>query len=938
MTDTLQKGASLINLESLSEVSYRFTELGVAIEAVSAQNTRSFDDLLAGLRTLQMVSDSMSQDAIKGIASSLGANVVYAPQITQMYMNSFLKTDEVFKSLNSSMESFQKVFTQATTGASIGGATMAGVLPAGAGGSAGSGSGSKKTKMNLVQKEMKSLGGTIKGWAHKLKIPLPGALLAGGVMWAALGFKRTQRIAAEAGEIKNIFVGAVDATVKGMVDKGTEQVSKLQEYLQRSLGIAKSEVQAVEKAFVDGGVPIKKILQEVDASLGTVGESTLAFTLGLDKMFELPGGESAKRMVQMMADYGYTVEEAREKVTTLMLAGRESGIGTMQFVKNIQTAGDELKKFGFDMEAVSDLALTMQKYFSDMGVPEQFAGKQAARGLQQMAAGLAGMSEDWQMFFAERLGYGEGLAGRQKMLQSHTRVARKGGYEDLMKIYREYAVVAMEVNRGNEVDARYMLEKHMGLGFEGANTAIEIMKKLDAGELVKAKEIAKKHEKDMRDSLITEKEKRTSWELHMNEWMDAISIMGEGILAGFANLLAEAIVWGRSLITLIYNHFTGNDAANAALLDRIDKVTSGMSGGWSTFLTGLNRLAALAPEMGMDVLGPSIKAIQSAFDFLGIKGEDSYSPYIDTSLMADPWGAWQGTPPTAISPFASSAGTFSSPIVQTITIPAKQAGTYNVGPTSGEMPAAGYVPDAQKSWIEGTLAIVSTGVDAEGNIGLSLVGNCPQCGLKFGDAGFNYEEYAAHSGFGYVPQERRRRDLESMARMIASEVGTGRLKGGNASVMREAEGIAWTAVNRMKEGFKKGKAPTIEDVITQGAGYGKQGSKRPYSTAREATPESYEIAQKVLGGGSQDPTAGSTFFYHETAKGYGRGSSYAIPPFADRLVNKVNINNARFYGKGGDDAPDKAQRDAKLHERFSASRQKPDNYMSAQNINITSED
>ncbi len=738
MADSTQ----MIDIEQLTEVSYRFTELGAAIEAVSSQNTRSFEDMLDGLRTLQSVTDSMSRDTISSIASSLGANVIYAPQITQMYMNSFLKTDEVFKSLNSSMADFQKVFMQAATGAVAGG-------PAGVGATgmrlphakvATTSTGSKKKEVGLVEHELKSVGTTLRGWASKLKIPLPGALIAGGMIWAALGFKRTQRIAAEAGEVKNIFVGAVDSAVKGMVEKGTSYISGLQEELQRAYGIVKGETQGVIRSFIDGGVSIEQMLKKVDDSLGLVGESTVTFTLGLDKFFEIPGGASAKLMTKMMADYGYSMDKARDKLTTLMFAGKESGIGTMQFVKNVEEASSELKQFGFDMEAVADLALTMQNHFERMGVPEQFAGKQAVTGLKQMASGLANMSEDWQVFFAEKLGYGMGLAGRQAMMQSQTRVARGGGYEDLMKLYRQYATVALEVNRGNEVNAMYMLETSMGLGRDGAYLAIEIMKKINSGDVISAKELAKKHETELRDSIITEKEKRSSWELHMNDWMDAISIMGEGILAGFANLLAQLVVWGSSLPALIINYFQGNTKANEALLQKIDQVTATMTGGWDTFANGLSMLAEVAPKMGLDVLGTSAMSFKSAIDYVKeMLGLQTESP-ADPSLAIDPWGVWSNAPAAPSSPFAGSAGTFASPIIQTVTIPARQAGAYAVPAPSAQDAFSAGMQGSSQPWAGGKLSISSDGVDAAGNIRLSLVGNCPRCGLVFGEAPMGYIE------------------------------------------------------------------------------------------------------------------------------------------------------------------------------------------------------
>lgn len=889
----------IINLDQLIEIGYQFSKLGVAIAEASAQNTRLFDDALDSLRTLQSMTDSMASENVDSIKSSVEAHATYAPQITQMYMNSFLRTDEVFKSLNESIKHFKDSMS--------GSGKSTDILdrPSISGRMSEAKRAEKEHKSNLIKQEMRSLSNSVKGWANKLKIPLPGAVLAGMGIWMAMGFKRKQRVAAEAGEIKNIIVAATDATVKGVVGTATHYLSGLQERLQKQYGIARSDFQGVVQSFVEGGIKIESVLDRIGSGMGEAGKNTLLFTYSLDKMFELPGGTSAKRMVQMMAEYGYTLDEARQSLTNMMLAGRESGIGMTQFMKNVMDAGGELKRFGFNLDAVSDLTLTLQKNFEAMGVPTQFAGRQAALGIKQMASGLVNMSMDWQLYIAERLGYGPGLAGRQEMISAQQRVAREGGYEELMEWFKGLATIAMELAGGDEVMARQILEQPMGLGFEGAIAAINILKAINSGDIVSAKKLAQDKEKDLRSSLQTEKEKRNAWELQMNNWMDAVSMIGEGLMSFAAQILAHVVVFGKAIPTLIINYLTGKNKENEGILKNIDTFLSTLKFDTSGLSRGFNKLGDVAEQMGLNILGDNIKSLKSAWNFdpLARKEDGKKQPL---------------EPVMPVSPFIGSGGS-SAPIIQTITVPVNEPGTYPVqnALSDGSMPSAGGIPGQYQGWVGGQLSIISEGVDAVGNIKLTLVGNCPQCGLMFGSQGFNYEGYAARSGFGYVTEERRRRDLESMARMLASEVGTGRLKSGDSSIMKEAEGIAWTAVNRMKEGFGKGKAPTIEDVITKGAGYGKQGTKRLYSTAREATPESYAIAQKVLSGESQDPTQGSTFFFHETGQGYGPDGSLALPHFAQDpfLANKVNINQARFYGRGGKDAPDKEMRDERLRDR-----------------------
>jgi hypothetical protein len=270
----------------------------------------------------------------------------------------------------------------------------------------------------------------------------------------------------------------------------------------------------------------------------------------------------------------------------------------------------------------------MQERFAELNVPKQFAGRHVAEGMKQLTSGMANLSKDWQMFIAERLGYGKGLEGRQAMLEAHTRIAKEGGYEDLMKQFHVLAQIALELTGGNEVEARAFMETSMGLGFKGAELAIEIMKAMDKGDIVSAKAIAKEHENELRDSLGMEKEKRTTWELKMNEWMDAVSIMGEGLLGLLINLSALIAAFVKALPTLLVNFFTDKDKENEALLQRIAAVTSGADKAWDTTIKGLHKAEKVASDMGLGVLGDSISALKAAVN-LDLTGKGSKDkPYL----------------------------------------------------------------------------------------------------------------------------------------------------------------------------------------------------------------------------------------------------------------------------------------------------------------------
>ncbi len=894
-----------LNVDDLTELGYKFSELGEDIAAASRENSRYFDNVVDNLEALKFVTDSLSSETFGKLKNEISSYVMAVPDIVNMYTHSFSNVDNTFTLLNSTATHFKDALGK------YGDPSAVSTLPPSSPSSLGSKvkSGDAERKATIIDREIKTAGSLLKGFAGKMKIPLVGGIAAGGMIWAAMGFSRKQRIAAEAGELKNILVSATDAAVKGVLKTATGHLSDLQERLQKEYGIAKGDFQGAVKAFVDGGVEIERALDKVGDGLGEAGKSTLVFTYALDKMFELPGGSSATRAIQMMSEYGYTLDEAREKLTTMMLAGRESGIGMTQFMKNITGAGDDLKKFGFDLETVADLALTLQDRFEELGVPKHFAGRQAALGIQQIASGITGMSMDWQVFIAEKAGYGSGLEGRQKMMSAQQRVARGGSDEDLMKMYATLATVALDIAGGDEVYAKHILEKPMGVGFEGAVAALEILKAINGDDIVSARKLVSEKREELKDSLTTEKQKRNAWELQMNNWLDAVSMVGEGLLSLLATLVAYVMVFGKSALSLIANHLMGKTHENDEILKDLDVFMKENPFKTDILVEGAKKMMDVTQDMGLNVLGEGVKALESAWEF----------------GAGTPGGKGKSDAPTPskrpVSPFVGK-GKAVRQVIQTIVDPSGRSETAapaSPTPRRSETSQGGQVASPNQGWVGGAMSIVSTGADAVGNLGMALVGNCPKCGLAFGK-GSVAKQAIQNKAAGI---QHSASDVEAMARMLASEVGRKRVGKDKASVQTEAAGIGWTAMNRMLNKQKAGKDASIEDVITNKQGYGKQGygkkgsgRRRAYSTAREATPESRALAEDILSGEVADPTQGSTHFYHEWNRDYGGGK--AIPRFTEGKVNPLNVNKARFFrkkGAGVTDAPDREQRDQKLIQK-----------------------
>jgi len=915
----------LVDLRQIEDVQRKFTELGQAISEMTDRSDDLFQETLGSFEeykevVLTFVSGG-TLESLKGTADEVDRQQF---GLAGVYSELSSGSKEAFRDFSETMQEGQKWFDGVGDVSKKVSKSAAKLEVSKAGkqakmesrGEVAKGKPKEAGKDSLATQEMKSLKSQVGGMLTRLKLPVPGKILAGSLVWMAFGFQREDRLRAQAGEVINTVVTMYDGGVKRMVNQATEYIAGLQEKLQLSYGIARSETQGVLKAFAEGGLSAESAIDKVDKSLGMVGESNVAFALAIDKMQELAGGTSAQRMVSYMADYGKTLEEARETTGQLIAAGRESGIGTMQFVKNIETAAGTLKQFGFDIDEVIDLSRNLQGMFEKMGVPKQFAGRQAALGLMQMASSIAGMSNEWKMMVSEKMYSKEGLKGIeaiQKMEEGFVKIAKGQNKDEWFEVIKSLREIAMTAAQGDETLAKHILRKGLGIPVEGVNAIVKIGESLESGSFKQAGDLLKNHMSTLQNSFLTERQRTSKWQLHMNEWMDTVAKLGQGMLSVTVNILATLVALTRALPQMLINWWNEDKAANYRIADTIKGFTDGMSDSMSNIGRDLLDLASKGKEMGMDVLGPAARNLVKA---------SSFDP-----MSTGPGPSARGLGGTERGniqrQFETPTGTTQ---VRVVTVPVQvggEGGAYEV--PVAEMYAGGEGGDVRLSgeteqWVGGQLSFVTTEVDQMGNIGISLQGNCPSCGLIYGDVSMTTEGVQGSSVFST-------QDEETLARMLRSEMGTDAFVGARKT---EAVGIAHTVLNRMKSGRKKYAGKSLHDVVTGGHGYGEQvGSYRPYATARKATPATRKLAREILSGRHADPTGGATQFYHSTGgKGYGKKGSApsertVMPKFTRESANTFNINNASFWGSTRSTTQRAENADAwrkKEHEKYAARR------------------
>ncbi len=873
----------IVDLQQLEKIRYSFTDLGRTLKTLSTDNDDLLKDTLKSLKEgFAPLLEMMSNELLKSMSSVSQIQKSYdnQSQAAQLQNSFFLKSAAGLETAVKitidirDMDKFSEMMKKNPFGLNMSFRMEEGKV-VGAGVSV-----KENKKKSWMQKDFASFMGKIKGGASLVHLPTPGNILATLLGVMAFGYMTKDRISKEAGEAANVMVEATDSGVKGMVAKGTAYVSGLQEKFQKFFGIAKEETQGVASAFISGGIGIKDMLGKVEMGIKGVKDNYFTFSFAVDKMFEMAGGTTATRMVSMMADYGKTLDQARESTLKLMMAGKDSGIGTQQFAKNVEDAGATLQKYGFDIDTVIDLSVSLQEGFEKMGVPKQFAGRQAALGLQQIAGAITGMSDDMAAFLGEKMGYGEGLEARQKMMEAYSRVAKGDSSEELMGMIGKIASVALDQTGGDKTRAGFMLEKMMGVNITGAKTILMVKEAIDKGDFKQAKQITEANMKVFKNAFEDEGKKQSQFQKNLNKILQGVSNMGQGLLALVFDVAAYLILSFKFMAFEFKSIFTPNTpekkAAELQAMNALFGVIDKMKEHGQKMGKGFDKWAEGMKSAGMDIVGDSLGGLKAAWNLNMNPGGSSSSP--GALVVSD-----------------------TQPMVRTVPVIIQVGGgnekdrkTYGLSSNKSDVLGAADT----SAWVGGGFSLVSKGVGQDGRISVTLNGNCPRCGLLFGENSTYSDQRLISQG---MDPQRHAQDEEALARMIETETGGKGITGGGAHEL-EAQAIAWTAMNRLQEkGSSYGKSLT--EVITGGAGFGKQGEAgRAYGTARAPGDEAKKFAHEFLSGeGKQaDPTQGATYFYHARPGAKFQKDTSARPGFAYNKENTLNIDvggkkQARFY-------------------------------------------
>jgi hypothetical protein len=746
----------IIDLKVLDEVKFKFLELGVSVTEMASKNDAYFKNIYFSMERLNtMMKSVIDDDQLEVVAKHADAIVNQFKKVDDIFADmakSYKGADVLGDSLNNLNSKFDKMSTDLTAMKAEKTASDKKKLEE----KKNEGK-DKKSKPGYLDKEMQGVMGKLNSLMSKMMVPSAGALLAGGIGILAYGVSEQQRMKAEAGEASDIIVVAADGHLKKLKNRATAFLSGFQESLQKFYGVSRQEVQAAAKVFSEGGTQIADWMNGRDASLGLAGRNFLSFSLGVDKLLNVAGGTTARAMVDYAERYGMSLEESKNTLTRMLeIGGEEGGLGFVRFSKMVNEAAPALERLGFSVDATTEFMGKMQGAFEGLKIPKQMAGNLLVKGTQKMAEGLSSMSEGWVRAFAERMGMGEGPEAVQKFREYWVRMMKtKGNPEEFDKFINLIVEESLKLFEGNELKTRYFMSNVLGMGTEGAFLATESYKAGKNPDLNPKKkyDAAKKARESLKDAYKTEREKRTEWELGMNEWMKAISKIGIAALSLLARALGKMVLYFRSIPAIVSNLMNDNKKQgredNEKLFNRIEELMSDDGKSFKLLRQGFEELGIAGKKLLGASFGENLDAISNAFS------EDPFS-LSDSDRESSRENATGGYVGSSYTPPSS---------VRVVTVPIERLGSVDVHSPKEDLRSKigsdTLTLDSDITEWKGKrpLEIISLGVDEQGNIRLALIGECPRCGLPFDD-GFDKEKYFD--------------DLNDQASIVISSPNTGK--------------------------------------------------------------------------------------------------------------------------------------------------------------------
>jgi hypothetical protein len=469
-----------------------------------------------------------------------------------------------------------------------------------------------------VEREFSAVQSKLSGMAGSAIPGMGGTtgLLTGLLNMVILGVKETQRIGAEAGELKNVFAAVGEDLYGSQINKVTKWFSNFQEHAQWQYAIPRQETQAVLKTMVDSGAQIEDIMKSFDKSLGEVGSNVPTLTLGLDSLFKTSAGTHMKDTVDLVKLYGESYQTAAEKITEIGFAGQRSGMGVREFATSVLSASSHMVQYGIDVKDVANTMGKLQRYYEDMGLGKQYSGQKASESLNSITSGIGSASDGALSRLADKVfGPGDPVGNLNRLREGFATIAKGENPELLTKLIKAARDVAEE-NAGPDRDRQiFWLMEHYADDIQGAGGIIALATgKADSGKDLDEEE-KKKLMKNLSNSFKVRGETLTELQKVQRELIAALRDIGQGILKVLVGLVGVLVVGFRALPALgkaalmAPGEERDKTFANIhnAFQSQIDLIRSGVGDA----LMGADKLKGVLGKVLTDIFGPLQDALSN---------------------------------------------------------------------------------------------------------------------------------------------------------------------------------------------------------------------------------------------------------------------------------------------------------------------------------------
>lgn len=421
------------------------------------------------------------------------------------------------------------------------------------------------------------------------KIPYVGSLF----LLLQFGVTEKDRTTKEFAQLENIVISGGNKAGS----TGAAWLAGWEEKAKIFYGMSKGAINGVLKKFVETGISTDEIFHQQKGNLGEVGTNAVTVTLGLDTLFKMGEGSNANMASKLVSQFGYSLSDSVGILTKMEFQAQKTGVGISTFTNWSIGAAQQVRHLGVGAEEVAAGAISLLESMRKKGM--HVGATWDYQGLDQALGGLSGMSLGRQIWMANKLGYGTGLAATQAMRDTAS-TGKYGNFVKMAAIWRAEAVKAQ--GSQGEYQANFWLE-NQGFGQQGAHSIMELgkleAKGLSFGSLSPSDQAA------LSKAFEQKTEEQGTFATSLKAMLSGFAKVGQGILEIITNALALMVVGARAIPLLMDGTADQKDQAWKQIQKTMSGVTLGAEHAWE----GTQQATVAGADSLRSPLEPVLKAL-----------------------------------------------------------------------------------------------------------------------------------------------------------------------------------------------------------------------------------------------------------------------------------------------------------------------------------------